>query len=101
MKSIKTGQLVRIDNSRKAIVCFKCEYRSDYWGIIYMNSKTVDCIHKSLISPYIHQCWNCGTSLNSETDATCQICHWLKCPNCGTCRKGGCIKPDYLYSDEK
>jgi hypothetical protein len=99
MNSIKIGQLVRIENSKKAVICYKCEHRPGYWGVIYMDNKAVDCVHNSVISPYIHICWNCGAGLNSQADTTCPVCYWLKCPNCGACRKGGCIKADYLQVD--
>ena len=101
MTLIKIGQLVRIENSKKAVICYKCEQREGYWGVKYMDSKTVDCVHNSLISPYMHQCWNCGANLNSEADITCPVCHGLKCPDCGACRMGGCIKPDSLYGGKK
>jgi hypothetical protein len=91
MQPFKTGQLVRIKNSRKGLITYRCEKRPNYWGITYTDDKTSDCIHSFFIAPYTHRCWNCGTDLDSSQHTTCPICHWLKCPHCYACRKGGCI----------
>lgn len=95
MASFKKGQLVRIRNSKMALISYQCEKRPAYWGVTYIDDKTLHCVHHSFISPYKHSCWNCGAPVDSSTDATCPVCHWVKCPVCGACRKGGCIKDEF------
>jgi hypothetical protein len=88
----KKGQLVRIRNSKKALIAYHCERRPNYWGVIYIDDKTLNCVHQSLISHYRNSCWNCGTQVDSSKDPTCPVCYWVKCPVCGACRQGGCIR---------
>lgn len=47
------------------------------------------------IKSYRNLCWNCHALVNSEVNATCSVCHWVKCPVCDTCRRPGC-SPDSL-----
>ncbi|MHB1394629.1 MAG: hypothetical protein ACYCYE_16465 [Clostridia bacterium] len=47
------------------------------------------------IKSYRNQCWNCHSLVNSDNNATCSICHWVKCPVCDTCRRPSC-SPDSL-----
>jgi len=34
---------------------------------------------------YKNKCWNCGVAVNSISNNTCPVCHWVICPQCGKC----------------
>lgn len=37
---------------------------------------------------YISECWNCHTTIDSETDVRCPACKMFKCSKCGRCMCG-------------
>ncbi len=47
------------------------------------------------IKSYRNQCWHCHTVVKGDVDATCSICHWVKCSVCGACKRPSC-SPDSL-----
>jgi hypothetical protein len=53
----------------------------------------------SAFESYKNYCWSCDSSVDSNTDATCSVCHWVKCPVCGECRNPYCSPDSLLVLD--
>lgn len=53
----------------------------------------------SAFEPYKSHCWSCESSVDSDVDTTCSVCHWVKCPECGACKPPSCYPDSLLILD--
>ena len=69
--------------------------RDTICSILSKQNELIYHVPYNAIKTYRNQCWHCHTVVKGDVDATCSICHWVKCSVCGACKRPSC-SPDSL-----
>lgn len=93
--SFHSGQVVYVKKLKDiGLIIDESKTHPNNWIVKLRNKEeeniNICIIPEKEISAYTHQCWNCHSTVNSSISETCKTCGWIKCPNCGSCRKSLC-----------